>query len=164
MSRPVIFTIASPPIAWSRTGGNGKIRFTPKKQREYEQMVSREVKERHIGPQINEPVILVLTFYLPAPKWCRDLDCIVPHCFKPDLDNLIKAIKDGISKSGIWRDDKLVFALKPEQYWTPKQPRIEIEIWPLGNRSPRRPQTKFDLLPEAKRNAVIERLRKRLAK
>ena len=54
------------------------------------------------------PVELGLNFYLPRPQRLMrkgNPDGPLPHIVKPDLDNLVKAVKDVITLSGLWKDD-----------------------------------------------------------
>jgi Holliday junction resolvase RusA-like endonuclease len=39
------------------------------------------------------------------------------HVSKPDLDNILKAIKDAITNSGIWTDDSLVVRITASKTW-----------------------------------------------
>lgn len=61
---------------------------------------------------ITNPVELHLTFYLPKPK---SVDRNLPSV-KPDLDKLIRATCDALTKSSIYKDDALVVFL-----WANKQ-------------------------------------------
>lgn len=56
---------------------------------------------------IENPIELVLDFRLPKPKSVtRDVPSV-----KPDLDKLIRAVGDALTKSGIYKDDALVIAI-----------------------------------------------------
>lgn len=58
------------------------------------------------------------------------------HFRKPDIDNLVKALFDSISKAGynkvdkkgiVWTDDSIVCELKAQKRYS-SNPRIELEI------------------------------------
>jgi len=62
-------------------------------------------------PPITGPVFLRVSFFLPAPKVMKiNQDGKIPHDKKPDLDNLLKAVKDAMTEAGVWRDDSQVYA------------------------------------------------------
>lgn len=78
------------------------------------------------------PVDLRLIFYMPIPKsWPkkkRDLvfkDKLFPTG-KPDLDNMVKLVKDACNGI-IWKDDKQVVYLRAVKYYS-MDPRTEIII------------------------------------
>ena len=60
---------------------------------------------------IDSPVRLIGEFVLRRPKRLAKYKCNVPHCAKPDLDNLIKSTQDAIVDSGILRDDCLIWSV-----------------------------------------------------
>lgn len=58
-------------------------------------------------PQLDGPVRVHAVFVLPKPKSVkRDL----PHV-RPDLDKLARALLDGITDAGVWKDDSQVVEL-----------------------------------------------------
>jgi Holliday junction resolvase RusA-like endonuclease len=72
-------------------------------------------------------VSLDVTFYLPRPKSIRDRD--VPHLKKPDLDKLVRSVKDALSKV-VWQDDSQVTAIMAaKRYAAPgESPRAVIVV------------------------------------
>lgn len=52
------------------------------------------------------PVAVTLRFYLPKPKSAPKR--VVDAVKKPDLDKLIRAIKDGMTRAGVYHDDSQV--------------------------------------------------------
>ena len=55
------------------------------------------------------PVALTLRFYLPRPKSAPRR--VVDHLKKPDLDKLVRCVKDGLTRAGVYRDDSQVVAM-----------------------------------------------------
>jgi Holliday junction resolvase RusA-like endonuclease len=55
---------------------------------------------------LDGPVALTLRFYLPKPKSAprRVVDAVK----KPDLDKLVRCVKDGLTRAGIYHDDSQV--------------------------------------------------------
>lgn len=82
-------------------------------------------------PPIEGPVVLTLRFYLPKPRTRRILD----STSKPDLDKLVRAVKDGLTQAKLYHDDAQVvavvahkaFASGPHDY-PGGQPRLEVIV------------------------------------
>ena len=70
------------------------------------------------------PLILTVTFFLPRPKSLPKK--VIHHVKRPDLDNLVKSVKDALN-GVVWRDDSQVFSLHIyKRYGDP--PRVEITV------------------------------------
>lgn len=65
---------------------------------------------------IDGPVSLSVSFYLPRPKSIKART--VPHTTKPDLDKLVRAVKDGLTRI-VWRDDAQVVEVKAWKQYAP---------------------------------------------
>ena len=92
-------------------------------------MASASVQEYPI-PE-GTPISITLTFYLPHPKGTKkaDREVVMPHTRKPDVDNLVKPVMDGISEAGLWNDDNQVWGLKAYKYWCKRgDERAEVEV------------------------------------
>jgi Holliday junction resolvase RusA-like endonuclease len=76
---------------------------------------------------LESSVRLGVVFYLPRPKAIRDRQ--VPHTKKPDLDKLVRSVKDALSKV-VWRDDALVMEISArKEYARPGEaPRADISV------------------------------------
>lgn len=72
---------------------------------------------------ITEPVNIVLSFVFEQPKTTNRL---LPSV-KPDLDKLIRAVGDALTKSGIYKDDALVVFISASKSYGEK-PGCEIII------------------------------------
>jgi len=67
----------------------------------------QQAAARYAGKPLEGPLVLSLRFCLPRPGnkvWKTRPMPREPHIVKPDLDNLIKAVKDAL-KGLTWRDD-----------------------------------------------------------
>ena len=73
--------------------------------------------------------VLRVVFFLPRPKAIRDK--VVPHTKKPDLDKLVRSVKDALTKV-VWQDDALVVEIAArKEYARPgESPRAEISVSP----------------------------------
>lgn len=112
--------------------------------------VTDYIIENYSGHYFDCAAKVNITFYMKAPKtiskepskrarlttlkkyqnFVREL---IWHDKKPDLDNLVKAAFDSISKSEIvWTDDNIVCDLHARKVYSPN-PRIEIEIEEIKN-------------------------------
>jgi Holliday junction resolvase RusA-like endonuclease len=79
-------------------------------------------QQQYVGPPLEGPLMLRIEFYLPRPKrLMRKKDPItpVPCDKKPDLDNLVKAVKDGLG-TVVWHNDSQVASLHASKYYAAK--------------------------------------------
>jgi Holliday junction resolvase RusA-like endonuclease len=100
--------------------------YTPAKTVEYERTVSiaaQEAKSRLCsGMLFDGPVMVTIHchFAMP-PSWSRKRKTEMlhqPHAQLPDLDNLVKAVLDGLNHTHhIWTDDKQVAAVTAAKHW-----------------------------------------------
>lgn len=60
------------------------------------------------------PVRLLVSFYLPRPKSLPKR--VEAHTKKPDLDKLVRSVKDALTKV-VWNDDAQVVQLKAEKHY-----------------------------------------------
>lgn len=116
------FTIQTEPVAKARAraGAGGRF-YTPKKTSDYEAIVALQAKIAMEGrAPIDSACCLSLVFHIPIPKsWSQKkqysalLGTVLPTS-KPDLDNLIKAVKDGLNGI-VWADDSQVVRVVAEK-------------------------------------------------
>lgn len=131
----VSFTIAGKPFGKQRPrAGQGRI-YTPKETVSFERTVGTIAAPLFPAPFVG-PVSLtiVATFGLPA-SWsnkqkARMLD--QPHTQKPDLDNIAKAIKDGLSRIA-YADDSQVAELMATKIWA-EVPSLHVTVETLEER------------------------------
>lgn len=90
--------------------------------------------ERHRPPEPLEGAIkLKVEVYLPIPSsksdWWKEAasKCIINHTTKPDLDNLVKNIKDCMTMVGFYHDDRQIVIIDAAKFYS-KNPRWEIEL------------------------------------
>jgi len=125
------FVVPGAPIPWARTGGHGKVRFTPARVRSYEAKVAACAQAAGVEP-LSGPIALTIGFYLPRPKRLlrrKDPDRALPCDRRPDLDNLVKAIKDGLGGVAYADDGQVAQVLATKLYHERGGvPRVEIEI------------------------------------
>ena len=92
------------------------------------------------SPPLEGAVFLSLRFYLPRPKSAPRRVTMATK--KPDLDKLVRAVKDGLTRAGVYRDDSQVVGLGARKdfagwSWDPMGlngiPRAEVEIVVQGS-------------------------------
>lgn len=85
---------------------------------------------------IDEPVMLTATFYLPRSKahygTGRNSGKLKPGAptfvaTTPDLDKLVRAVQDGVTDAGMWKDDSLVVSLHADKLYA-EQPGVLIGV------------------------------------
>jgi len=120
--KSITFFVPGDPIPFARAGANGARRFTPKKQRNG-MAVARLCAERAMTEAGRKPfegpvrLTVRATFVIPA-SWPKKKQAAAHwKCSKPDLDNVVKLIKDAV-KSVVWIDDAQVSKLDAEKIYT----------------------------------------------
>lgn len=56
------------------------------------------------------------------------------HASRPDLDNVVKAVLDGLNRCGIWRDDSQVCCIDASKWYaaTDEDAHVEVDIGSTG--------------------------------
>ena len=130
------FTIEGAPVPkgrprFTRTGHT----FTPGKTRQYEALVTARAREAMIGKRkIEKPnavrVDILAVFPVPA-SWSKKrrlaaLQGVEHHVSKPDLDNVQKAILDGMNGI-VFEDDSQVIDSRTRKAYGP-EPGVKVFI------------------------------------
>ena len=76
---------------------------------------------------VDGPVALDVTFYLPRPKALKRK--VAPHTKKPDLDKLIRSVKDALTHI-VWRDDSQVIAVQARKFYADPDvlPHVSVTV------------------------------------
>lgn len=131
------FSVPGEPVAKGRARAfirGGKIgHHTPDKTARYENLV-RLVAKQAIGAAkpLEGPISLRCVFWLPVPMSYsikRRKDCLnglERHCKRPDIDNLLKSVKDGCN-GVVWIDDCQVVKVMAFKCYG-EVPRVDVEI------------------------------------
>lgn len=80
-----------------------------------------------VGPgftMIDTPITLGLQFIMLKPKSAKKR---THHCVRPDIDNLIKLVADGLN-GVLWKDDALIWKVVAEKLYSPEFEFIDITI------------------------------------
>lgn len=99
-----------------------------KKTENYEAFVALCGRQAGAVADSAGPVSVRAEFRFPVPESRRrKLTEGQPHTQRPDLDNLVKAIKDGLNQVA-WRDDCCVVRLSATKSWTHGEPGVEVIV------------------------------------
>lgn len=142
MSRTLQFKIPISPVAKQRPRQGKGFTYTPKKTVDFERTVALIAREAFNKSGLTEafsgPIELLVQVFLKRPEYLdpgkfkrkKISKDAIRHCKKPDLDNLVKSVMDGINKSGVWGDDKLVYHLDAQKYYVEhgSLPGVEVMI------------------------------------
>ena len=98
------------PVPKSRPRFSNGHAYTPRRTAEYEKGIADATADMRFSGAVS----LQVGFFMPIPKsWSQKKKtekCGKPHTSKPDTDNLLKALLDGMS--GCWWDDSIVFDVR----------------------------------------------------
>jgi Holliday junction resolvase RusA-like endonuclease len=140
---PVTIVLLGQPVPWARAGSKGGHRFTPAKQRNNAATLRLKAIEAMqdmgspdgsgLRPLFHIPVRveILAEFQIPA-SWSKKKQLTMlgqPHGQKPDLDNIVKQVKDAC-KSVVYRDDALVAHLGNTRKIWGYQPKLVITVSP----------------------------------
>ncbi|WMI81813.1 RusA family crossover junction endodeoxyribonuclease [Anaerotignum sp. MB30-C6] len=108
---------------WSKHGT-----YTPKKTKDHETYIQQcwDSAYGNLKPS-DKPLSVMIAFYMPIPKSTPKktrkliLEGGYWHTKKPDMDNLVKSVLDGLNKAAYIDDSQIVFlSTKKEYSETPK--------------------------------------------
>ena len=130
----VIITIATKPKPKLRARFNRKtgIAYNPDKNEDYESLIRWHCKQatKHF---FEGGICLICNFYFKPPastpkkKLESYYNATEPYTKKPDLDNLVKAVKDSLN-GVLWKDDsQIVYVLAKKRY--AQEDLVEIEVF-----------------------------------
>lgn len=125
----IIFQIPGPPVPKGRHrfAGKGRV-YTPPRTTKAEARVAHAARKHAPAELPTGPVALrlVFEFGIPKSKRARGLEG-APVVVCPDLDNLVKLVKDGLNRV-LWVDDSQVYRCTAEKvYGDETRTLVEVE-------------------------------------
>ena len=92
------------------------------------------IRSKKVTAKQDVPVKVDLKFYLPIAKGTSKKKIAEltdkPHIKTPDVDNLEKPIKDGLTEAGMWYDDCQVHELNSRKFYCPPgEGRVIIKVF-----------------------------------
>ena len=135
----IVFTLPICPVAQQRArhtaiGGIVRAYKAPEQRRAEESLIAHLLRHRPPEP-LAGPLLLGVRAYMPIPRcksqrWKDKASAgIIRPTVRPDLDNLLKHVKDCLTAARFWCDDRQVVGYLPDtgKYYA-WEPRWEIEI------------------------------------
>lgn len=122
--RRIAFTVWGIPTAKGRPKfarkGNFVRAYTPSKTAAAEQTLTARALPYRPSTPLSEPLRLYVEFTFPVPSsWSKKKqDAADAHVTKPDLDNLVKLVKDSLN-GVFWIDDKQIYELTARKVYGP---------------------------------------------
>ena len=141
MTEPIAFTVIGAPVAKGRARStHSGAHFTPAKTRNYENVVKTFAAAAMNGTEpIDAPVSVSVAVFIQPPKsfskkkMARALAGVLRPGTRPDVDNYLKAVLDGMNRL-VFRDDCLVVSATVAKFYS-SRPRLEVVVAPLGRGS-----------------------------
>lgn len=132
---PIEITIMGDPVPKGRARVTTRGTYTPAKTRQYEKIVADAAIEAMAGDPPTEGLVQVYVsavFGIPAswPAWKRELVMTgqMSHGSRPDLDNIIKIVTDGMNGI-VYKDDCQIHYLSGFKSFGP-EPQVKITVEP----------------------------------
>lgn len=138
MSHAVKFTVPGQPVGKGRprvgkVGGFSRL-YTPEKTVSYESLVGYSAAQAMAGqPLIDAAVFVTLDIRVQIPaSWSKKKQELARcgACWpstKPDIDNVEKALFDGMN-GVVWKDDVQVVKVTKQKRYS-DQPGVEVHVW-----------------------------------
>ncbi len=117
----IAFTIPAEPVAFARSGGNGNIRYTPARQRDFMSLVRLAAAQAMNGdaPMTGAVEVTIRATYLTPSSWSKAKRAAAHwRTARPDADNLGKIILDSCNTI-IFADDAQVASLAIQKKYGP---------------------------------------------
>lgn len=114
----VRFVVPGPVVPWQRAASVGARRFTPAKQRQYQQLVRfHALAARPRGPWLPSK----------ASRYRVDVEAYLPDERRRDLDNIAKTVLDALN-GVLYLDDSQITTLLVATHVDRERPRVEVHI------------------------------------
>ena len=133
------FTVPGDPVPKARARAHQKAQgichYTPKTTKQFEKAVrTMAMQFSRAKPEKRTPIRLHLIAVFTRPKYMMGSkydDGLIEHVVRPDLDNVLKAVKDSLNGL-LYDDDGQVCQIRCEAYWaekTPNKSRSEVMLF-----------------------------------
>jgi len=103
------------------------VMYDPEKSRKWKEEVKRQAIASELK-SLDGALSMELTFYMPRPKSLPKK--VEYHVKKPDVDNLAKAVKDGM-EGVFYKNDSQVCSLRVKKVYCEEHPGVHVRIEPL---------------------------------
>lgn len=126
-TKEIKFFVKGDPVAWQRVRYNSRSGnfFTAEHTRDWEGVVAAAALGKKVARLMSCPVRIELIFFMGTPKKHKkffDRTGKLPHhTNKPDVDNLVKAVKDAL-RGIMYNDDSQIYDLKAQKFYAHPEP------------------------------------------
>ena len=134
----ITLTILGQPFAKQRPRATKQGRvYTPAETVSFERTVGQIAAQQFPAPITGPVKLTIAATFQPAKSWSKKKTADHlgrAHTQRPDLDNIAKAIKDGLNRIA-WADDSQVAEMTCRKVWGPTaQTVVHVEAleWPTG--------------------------------
>lgn len=130
--REIKFTIDGPVQAQGRPRFGNRRAYDPKSSKDYKSHVQATAINYSLESLIETAIELHVDIYWQRPKKYSKKKSLLQFkddlrpTTKPDLDNLVKGIKDGMTGT-LWKDDSQIVSLHVHKYYS-EEPRAEVKV------------------------------------
>lgn len=137
----IVFVVPGPPVAkgrprFGRSRSGAPVTYTDAKTAAWEDTVAWYARGAAQGQRWeSEPIVVDVVAVLARPKRLLrrgDPDGEIAAPVKPDVDNLVKAVLDGLNRSGVWGDDGQVVRLVASKRYAAKgagpETRVRVDV------------------------------------
>ncbi len=91
-------------------------------------IASQTLLDGYANKKIEDPVKLKAIFKMPIPENRKKTASEnTPHIIKPDIDNLLKAVMDVLTQTGVFKDDNIVYDINASKVYS-TEPGVYVEI------------------------------------
>lgn len=120
----VTFTIPGKPFAKQRAMVTRFGAYTPKETVSFERVVGQLAALKIKNPLIGAVELTVVAEFVPPPSWSskRRAEAMGKHHIqKPDLDNIVKAVSDGMNRIAFSDDSQVASFGQSHKKWADKE-------------------------------------------
>ena len=116
--------------------GDGRMVESSKRVKPWRRQVAAAYADRNFGDMLDGPVSIIVDFYLPRPKahygTGRNAGTLkgsapVEHLTMPDLDKLVRAVGDALTRLA-WRDDSQIVAWHAYKHYATTMTPVGAQI------------------------------------
>lgn len=110
MQNAIFFQVPGECVGFARAGSNGKVRFTPKKQRDFAVLVkyaAAKAMENHSMFEGPVRIVVRATYLVPASWPKKRKETAYWKTSKPDASNLLKLVEDALHDV-VYCDDAII--------------------------------------------------------
>ena len=127
----IFITVPGTPVGKGRPRVTRHGTYTPQKTKDYESLIEWSwAKQSKVRIPDGTPIAIKILAFFPIPKsYPKKKACAAkgtPYMKKPDIDNIVKSVLDGLQGCA-FKDDSQVYRISAVKFYS-DNPRLKIEI------------------------------------